>query len=580
MRKRPQRFLLIPLLSLTSFALGADFIMQIEGVEDEEMRKNAHNAALISIHHKKEAPDKLRLDWLHQRAVEEIENSFIPFGYYKAHVTPSLTFIDDTWHATYSVTLNEPNRVKKLNLGLIGDGAEYRPLKRAIRTSKLKEGAILDHELYELTKADLLETSQERGYFDAQFTQHEILVDLIQNSSDINLILDTGERYRFGNVTFNQEYFDDKLLNRLITFHDNSYYSDDDISEFQSQLSASNYFNNIVITPRIDPETKSVPLDLYLQRREQRTLTGGIGYSTDIRFRALAGMNWHYINRRGHKLLTDLMYGQRKRDGIIRYTIPGHDPVKDSHHLFLRYDYEDTRDKDYSTFAIGAAVEKERRLWSFGYSLEYQYDRFQDLNGVKQKSKALMPSIYAEWKSRDRVRFGRSGFKLFAKLRGADRSLGSDISFLQAHLKAHYIMPLGSDNRFIIRGELGHTYMREGDLNRLPPSIRFYTGGDHTVRGYSYDSIGEHDYRGRVAGGKRLAVISGEFEHRVSKDFAGALFVDAGDAYNGSRPSFKVGAGAGIRWYSPIGAVRFDIAHGFHKSGDTVRLHLTIGTDL
>ncbi len=560
--------------------MAGTLTVNIEGVNDEEMEQNARNAASISTHHEKEAPEELRLQWLYQRSIEEIADSFIPYGYYKARVTGSLNRSGDDWIANYRVTLNEPVKVNQLNMALTGHGKDYWGLKRALRNTKVKEGELLDQEHYEETKAELMEVSQERGYFDAHFPDHRILVDLIDNSSDIYLTFDTGDRYRFGEITFNEEYFDEALLKRMVTFHHDAYYADDEISEFQSQLSASNYFDNIVITREIDHESQTVPLNVLLERRKKRTASGGIGYSTDIGFKLMAGMNWHYLNSKGHKFVIDGMYGQRKRDGLIRYTIPGHNPVQDSINLFLKYDYEDTKDKDYTTLSIGASVDKERRLWSFGYGLEYQYDRFLDLTGKREETYVLMPSIYGEWKSHDRVRFGKSGVKISARLRGADSKLGSDISFIQAHLKAHYILPFGRNNRVIMRGELGHTYMRDGDLNRLPPSLRFYTGGDQTVRGYSYHNIGELDYRGRVAGGKRLAVVSAEYERRFKTDYAAAIFVDAGDAYNGARPDFKVGAGVGARWYSPIGAVRFDVAHGFHKRGDTVRLHLTIGTDL
>lgn len=589
--------------SLTSLALLAILAsplfaeqrleVQIVGIEEERALKNAQNAASISFYHEKEAPSALRLRWLHTESEKEILEALHPFGYYRATLKSTLQYDNDKIIATYEVSPNEQIPITHLNLNLQGYDErfeeshpqrklDYAELEKVIAETKLKEGEALDHKAYEDTKASLLAQAVEFGFFDAEFNEHRVLVDLYNYEAKIDLSLNLGRRYHFGESTFHQEYFREEFLDRFLhPVRENADYSDESVVNLQSDFNRSGYFDDVIILPRPDQAAKEVPLDIYLRLRKKRTFNAGIGYSTDIGFKVSSTLTWHYINRWGHKLTTGFLLGQKKRDGIIDYEIPDSNPTQDRYNLYLKYNFEDTKYKDYTTFTLGGTKTRERELYSYGFGLDYQYDRFRDIDGGTHKTYLFMPFIFGEWKTARTVGFEDPGFKITGKLRGAASSVLSDISFMQAQIKMEYYMPINEKNRFIFRGELGHTKIDSKDLPSLPPSVRFYAGGDNSVRGYRLDGIGEHGYRDEIIGGKKLAVISAELEHKVRPDFAAALFVDAGDAFNGSRPSFKVGAGAGVRWYSPIGSVRFDLAHGFNKRhGDTVRLHLTIGADL
>ncbi len=591
--KRLSPFMLLTLTLLSPLSAEQLLEVKIEGIEDELALKNATNAASISFYNEKEAPSSLRLKWLHKESEKEIVEALYPFGYYRATVQGDITYSDDKVTVTYYVKPNEQIPITTLNLSLHGYDerfdeehpqrkADYAKLEKVIQETKLKKGEALDHKAYEETKSTLLAQAVEFGFFDAEFREHRVLVDLNKYEASIDLALELGRRYRFGESTFHHDYFREEFLDRFLhPVREGRDYSDESIVNLQADFNKSGYFDDVIILPRPDQEAEAVPLDIYLKLRKKRTFNAGLGYSTDIGFKVSSTLTWHYINRWGHKLTTGFLWGQKKRDGIIDYEIPGSNPTQDRYNLYLKYNFEDTKYKDYTTFIIGGAKTRERELYSYGFGLDYQYDRFRDIEGGTHKTYLFMPFIFGEWKTARTVEFEEPAFKISGKLRGSASSLLSDISFLQAQIKMEYYMPISEKNRFIFRGELGHTKIDSNDLTKLPPSVRFYAGGDNSVRGYRLDGIGEYGYRNEIVGGKKLAVISAEYEHKVRPDFAAALFIDAGDAFNGSRPSFKVGAGAGIRWYSPIGSVRFDLAHGFNKRlGDTVRLHLTIGAEL
>lgn len=589
--------LLSPLLLITLFFLNLSFAekkmeVKIEGISHKKALENAQNAAEIYALNGKTAPPELRIQWLYEEGVKQISNSLQPYGFYRAKIKGDLIFGQEVISVTYRVDPGSQIPIGQIILGVTDLESvkerntkeapdEYKAFTKIINSSKLKVGAPLNHTQYESTKSKLSQKASELGYFDAFYPYHELVVNLNKYEADIDLQMTLGDRYRFGTSTFHQEYFSDEFLNRFLhNMRLNNDYSDEKLVQLQSTFNETNYFEDVVIMPQKNMETKEVPLDIYLRPRKQRTLTFGVGYSSDIGPKVMGGLNWHYFNPYGHKLSTSFLFGQKKRDATINYQIPGSDPTQDAYNIFFNYDFENTSTKDYTTYLVGASKERTRDQYKYGYSLHYQYDRFRDVYGSKQNSKLLVPTFYGEWKSAKTIPFNQFGFKVEGKIRGAMSSVGSDISFLQASIGAHTFIPLGENNRLLIRGMIGNTTIKSEDLNKLPPSLRFYTGGDNTVRGYKYDGIGERGYNGEIYGGKKLAVASIEYEHKISPSFAIATFVDAGDAYN-SKIDLKYGAGAGIRWYSQIGAVKLDLAHGFDKDfGDTVRLHLNIGLEL
>jgi translocation and assembly module TamA len=119
-----------------------------------------------------------------------------------------------------------------------------------------------------------------------------------------------------------------------------------------------------------------------------------------------------------------------------------------------------------------------------------------------------------------------------------------------------------------------------GDFRQLPPTIRYFTGGDQSVRGYRYLQLGPRDAAGNVIGGEALVAASVELDHRVLESWSVALFYDVGNALDELSLSLEQGAGAGIRWLSPIGLVRLDGAFAISQTDSPFRVHFSIGPDL
>ena len=137
---------------------------------------------------------------------------------------------------------------------------------------------------------------------------------------------------------------------------------------------------------------------------------------------------------------------------------------------------------------------------------------------------------------------------------------------------------MAAKTRVLARLDLGGTLTSK--LRELPPSIRYFAGGDQSVRGYAYRSLGPVDGVGDVIGGRVLAVASVEMDQQVFHRFMVAGFFDVGNAMDSANWNTEQGLGGGIRWLSPVGLVRLDLAVALSESGNPLRLHITVGPDL
>jgi translocation and assembly module TamA len=192
----------------------------------------------------------------------------------------------------------------------------------------------------------------------------------------------------------------------------------------------------------------------------------------------------------------------------------------------------------------------------------------------------LMPGLrFSDRRYDDLVR-PRKGYLVTLELRGTDQALGSDTAFLQFMGFGNLRIPLPYRFSLLTRGQFGTT-MQEDKFESLPPSVRFFAGGDNSVRGYDYKSLGPKDDDGDVVGGKHLLVGSIELEKAIGKVFGVAAFYDVGNAFDKvSDMDVQQGAGVGIRLYAPFGYLRFDLARQLNVRDPDYRIHFAVGIGL
>ncbi len=550
--------------------------------------------------------DETRLRQLHAATPAEIAAGLEAFGYYRPNVRPKLVVdANGRWTARYEIEPGPPILLSTVDVRVVGGGEaggvglEDEEFRRLAAEFPLRAGERLDHTAYEEGKAALVDYAAGSGYLDAAFEIAEIRIDLETYDAAISLRMNSGPRYRFGDTLLRVRGLDPEILRGYITYEKGDSIDVDNLTELQNGLSNSGYFRQVEVIPRRDlrdlrdgGQAPLVPIEVEMTLAARQRWDLGVGYGTDTGPRGSAELDVRRMNRRGHRGEIDLKISGAERSFASSYQIPGAYPRTDLVSFSVGYSELSLDTSESETTLVGARRARERGEWREALGLTYERADF-EVGADQGLSELVVPeAIWSRVDADDRL-YPRSGRRMEFGVRGADRSLGSNASFVQVTANWKQVTTLGERLRLIGRAAVGRNWT--SDLHELPPRFRFFTGGDQGVRGYEYQSIGPRDEAGEPVGGKTLIEASLEVDAlflRIER-FAGlgrfglAAFYDAGSAADSLGDGLRQGAGVGLRWLSPIGLVRADVAWPIGSRGGLVvdadrgpRFHLAIGPDL
>lgn len=517
---------------------------------------------------------------LHAGATEEIIAALKPFGYYRAKVDADLTEEPESWLARYAVEPGPPTRLGTVNIDVFGDGRDAPEIERVLDAIRLDGGEPLVHSEFESAKTLLYETAYDAGYIGAEWRSSEVRVGADKALADVDLVLDTGSRFYFGEVEFEQDVLDAELLQRFVQFEPGEPYHTSRLLDLQLALNDSRYFERVEVLPQRDRagDDRRIPVTVATTVNAPHTYTVGVGVATDTGPRVKLAAELRRINRAGHRIRADLRLSAIENALAARYEIPIANVVTDTLAFTGTVKQEDIGDAETDQFQLGVSRNESWMGFRRTLYLNVQRENFQfGEAGTERQSDLLYPGITLARQRADDLQYPRRGYSLTFDLRGATTDVLSDATFLRLDVEARWVRALTDSTRVLVLGKAGT--IETSSFDALPPSQRFFTGGDRSVRGYGYQDIGARNADNANIGGSNLIAGSVEFEYLFAGDYGAALFVDAGDAYIDDF-ELQTGIGLGFRWRSPIGMVRADVAHPLDDPNDSYRLHLSIGPDL
>lgn len=568
---------------------------------DETMTANVRAALSLDDARGKPLSDA-RLAYLLRVAEDETREALEPFGRYTPDIAISTVpaTIEGLAAAApvdvrIAVAPGEPVRVRSETVAIEGEGADDRYLKQELDAFAPKVGDVFDHPTYEKSKAFITRRLAERGYFDADFVARRVEVTRAEQAADIDLRWNSGDRYAMGEITFDQgtkPAVRESLLREFVYWKQGDYYHQGRLDRLRKSLDGLDYFSRIDIEPRPEDAVEGeVPVTVRLTPAKRSIYSLGASYGTESGAGVSMGVERRYLNSRGHKALAQLDYAEKRKTLTLQYRVPAFAWRDGWYTGSLQFadeqtDYIDSRRSELVFSRNGqynrnlnliASAHVLRERWAYptlarGSGLPYVDYRYATFT---------FPSLVAEYVNVDERIAPRRGFGGTLTARGGVEGAGSDANFLQLHLRGAWYRGLGPNDRLILRGELGHTFTNA--LVDIPPSLRFYAGGDRSVRGYGYREIGPRVRTSNglySVGAKNVLVASAEYERYFTPTWGAAAFVDAGDAFDGGFDRLRRGVGIGLRWKSPVGPLRIDIGHGLDDPDARFTLHLNLGADL
>ncbi|MFC0034233.1 autotransporter assembly complex protein TamA [Cardiobacterium valvarum] len=550
--------------------------IDIRGIDNIQQHDNAKTYLTLekSVGEKIEQPDYIQ--YLIENGREEIRRSQQPFGYYNSEVDAHVQDEGDGLRITYTVHQNQITKLNKVNVQITGEAAQDEAFQEALAENPLKQGGVLNHETYENYKARLAALASARGYFDAEFREHNVQVNPANNTAEVNLVLDSGMRYTFEAVDFNDTPLDPDLLQRFVQFKPGQPYLSSDVATLQQDLQGSGYFAEALVGDEPNRTTKTVPVNAQLTMDENKHYVLGVGYSTDGGVRGKVEFDRRWINSRGHQFSSKL-YASKKNSSLdTLYRIPAANPTSDYYYFRLgghiktdNYDSRKLFGEGGYNFRLGD--------WEHRYGLVAAWEKY-NIGLTKDKTLLVYPQGQWTYTSTKNRLNPKDGYQFRFGLLAAGKTLLSDANLVQGNIDARYLQSIGEKQRLIARASLGASWT--DNFDRIPPSLRYFAGGDRSIRGYAFENIGSRDSEGNNIGGRYLGVGGLEYEYYFKPGWALAAFVDGGDAFVDDF-KMRIGAGAGVHWQSPVGPIKVDVGHGFDKQyGDKVRLHISIGAEL
>jgi len=500
-------------------------------------------------------------------------------GYYDAEFTSGGKEVNNCWEMTLGIDPGQPVRVVSQFIEVKGQGSNETRFRQVMQSPPYQQGDILNHQLYDDFKTQLTETAETLGYLDAVYEQKTVTVDPVAYQARVNLVLNTGPRYTFGDITVEQDVLGDDLITRFIKIKPGTPFSTERVIDQQQSFQRSGYYSLVEVNVDIkNAKNQQIPVTIKLTRAKRDRYRYKVGYGTDTGPRVRAELQRRWTGDKGRKIEASAQWAQTLSEVKFELIEPRENPDYDNLAYIIDWTYDTSNDVDSMSFEFGADyTRKVDSGWEQGLFINTLVDRTTADGGEPDNSILTLVGGRLSKTQTNNENFATSGWNIKLKGQGAVDNLLSDQSVAQLEVNTKYIFPVGK-GRLVNRLDVGVT--NAGSLEDLPKKLRFFAGGGASVRGYDYESIGEENSAGSIIGGKNLLVGSVEYEHPIKDEWSAAVFLDAGDAFDDwGNMDLQYGVGGGIRYRSPIGPVRVDIGFPDGKFGDAT-FHLSVGPDL
>lgn len=497
-------------------------------------------------------------------------------GYYQAYIRQQ--------GESLVIELGEPVRISALHLsGLTSDQRLQLP------SYPQRVGDVLDQQLYENFKTTVDSRFLERGYFSAHWQTAQIALDLYDSRAEITLQHHRGERSRFGAVSFVNDAGEPLTslspfwLYRLTPFEAGDYYSSKKLIELQNNLLDTRYFSdvqvNVVRAEHSDGSERVLPVRVQVRDDKPNKVSLGLGYATDVGPRVSVDWQRPRLNAQGHGISANAQVSEIRQETQWHYQVPYRHPTQDTLQFSVGALRDSINDIDTEKLVVGVQrVIAPKRGWQVSFGTRLTQERFSDPNAFARSERFLLPSLSL---SHRQVRGGTDPYQGVSQryvLEAASDALLSDASLLSMQGRWQWLNTFQQSHLLMLRAELAHVFTR--DVAKLPPTMRFFAGGDNSVRGYDYREIAPRDANGETIGGQTMVVGSTEYQWHWQPRWRPAVFIDAGQAYTDNWVPLAIGAGVGMRWISPVGPIHFDLANAVSDDKQPWRVHITIGAPL
>jgi translocation and assembly module TamA len=499
-------------------------------------------------------------------------------GYFSPQVDSAVERLGDDWRVSYRVVPGARTTVRSVKLafeGALQTRADEAGLRRRVeRSFSLKEGMPFRQADWDAAKLALLRPLLAAHYPAARIAASEARIDPAARAADLMLTVDSGPAFFYGTpVISGTRRYPESIVRNFSPARPGRPVRQQDLLDYQAALETSGYYVQAAVRIEPDPAlAAAVPIRVEVVERPEKGFSVGAGISTDTGARVQAAWLHRDILDRGLRLKLDARLETSRQAGLAELAWPRNAKGYENS-LGLQLKQEDIKGQETRSTLLAARRTRTRGQIETTLSLQYQTEQQEIGDVVSARNRALVANYAWTQRTVGRAFYPWRGYVLTLQGGGAAEALLSDTSFIRLYGRHTQYFRAGANGRLILRGELGSVLA--DTRGGIPTDFLFRAGGDNSVRGYAYQSLGR-TLEGGVASVRYLATGSAEYNYFFTRTWGMALFVDAGDAADSPGNLSPVfGYGLGARYRSPVGPVNLDLAYG--EATDELRLHFSLG---
>ncbi len=494
-------------------------------------------------------------------------------GYYEAEV--SVTEEDDA--AVIHIDAGEPMRIGSISI----NPSSHKELLEII---SIKEGDVLDAAKVLADQGKIYNKIQEKNCAFSLSVKNRVSLNGDTNRANIVFDVLQGKAASFGDISFTgQKTIDKSYLDKLISIEEGKCFQQTKIQSMRDEVMSTGLFSRVeTVLPKNADGVSVIPVEFALTERKHRTVRAGMSYYTDEGLGLILG--WQHRNFLGSAEKLDLTLKLSQLEQSLGATM--------SKPFFMRKDQslnfhaglkrEDT--DAYEQFGInfgGGIKRKFNKRLSADAGLDFEITRITEENDDDQETFALFnPYVGLTYDSRDNALDPHKGWLIGVNAGPTIDLFGQADPYVKTVVKVQTYKEVHEKLVLAARTKLGTIW--GGSSGDLPATERFFAGGGGSVRGFGYQEVGPFQ-DGDPLGGRSVFEASLETRFKFTDTLGGVLFADAGQVSDEVTPSFSdmaIGAGAGFRYYTGFGPLRFDVGvplSGDENTSDNFQVYISIG---
>lgn len=524
--------------------------------------------------------DKEQVGFLAEETPDNVKTMLKTKGYFNGSVN-----VQDNG-SSYTVAVNPGPRTKidNVSVAILGDIlsdnnlAEY--YQKAMLNWQQPVGEYFDQDGWSGSKTSVLSAVTRKKYPLAKLSNTQATVNPNNNTADLNVTVESNRPIYFGDfeITGTRRY-PENVVAGLARFKPGAPYDLDLLLDFQQALEQNGHYSGASVQADFDRlQGDRVPVKVNVTEVKRHKLETGVRYDSEYGLGGRIGYDYYNLFNKGY--IGSVVWDMDKYETTLA---AGISQPRNSEGKYwttnTSYNRSTTQNLEKRALTSGIWRVRDRNGIESRLGIEFITEDRKVPNTNYDLGRSHATMLTASWKRQNIETELRpeNGYYLDGKIGATLGNFLSSTTMARATARAGYFYTpenkkLGT---FIVRGQAGYVYAREGE--DVPSSLMFRTGGASSVRGYELDSIGLAGPNNSVLPDRALLVGSLEYQFPITKSVSGAVFHDVGDAAgNFKRMSMKHGTGLGVRWFSPVAPFSFDVAYGHQDK--KLRWHISLGT--